>query len=63
MRTLAADDFEGRKPGTPGEEKTGRFNYLVERFRKLGLKPGNGDSYLQQVPLVRSLLAAGRRLC
>jgi Zn-dependent M28 family amino/carboxypeptidase len=50
VRELASDDFEGRKPGTPGEDKTVAF--LVERFRKLGLKPGNGDSYLQQVPLV-----------
>jgi Zn-dependent M28 family amino/carboxypeptidase len=50
VRVLAADDFEGRKPGTPGEDKT--VAYLVERFRKLGLKPGNGDSYVQPVPLV-----------
>jgi Zn-dependent M28 family amino/carboxypeptidase len=50
VRVLASDDFEGRKPGTPGEEKT--VGYLVDQFRKLGLKPGNGDSYLQQVPLI-----------
>jgi Zn-dependent M28 family amino/carboxypeptidase len=53
LRVLASDDFEGRKPGTPGEEKT--LAYLVEQFRKLGLKPGNGDSYLQQVPMVEIL--------
>ncbi len=52
-RTLASDEFEGRKPGTAGEEKTVAF--LVEQFRKLGLKPGNGDSYLQPVPLVEML--------
>ena len=50
VRRLASDDFEGRKPGTAGEEKT--VAYLVEQFRKLGLKPGNGESYLQQVPMV-----------
>src|SRR5271154_3797611 len=50
LRVLASDDFGGRKPGTPGEDKT--VGYLVEQFRKLGLKPGNGDSFLQQVPLV-----------
>jgi Zn-dependent M28 family amino/carboxypeptidase len=50
VRILASDEFEGRKPGTPGEEKT--VAYLVERFRKLGLKPGNGESFLQAVPLV-----------
>jgi Zn-dependent M28 family amino/carboxypeptidase len=53
VRVLASDDFEGRKPGTPGEEKT--VAYLVEQFRKLGLKPGNGESFLQQVPMVESL--------
>ncbi len=53
VRTLASDEFEGRRPGTPGEEKT--VAYLVEGFRKLGLKPGNGDGYLQQVPLVEIL--------
>ena len=50
VRVLASDDFEGRAPGTPGEDKT--VAYLVGQFRKLGLKPGNGDSYLQSVPLV-----------
>src|SRR3981189_71924 len=53
VRVLASDDFEGRKPGTPGEEKT--VAYLVEQFRKLGLKPGNGESFLQQVPMLESL--------
>jgi Zn-dependent M28 family amino/carboxypeptidase len=51
VRVLASDDFQGRKPGTPGEDKT--VGYLVENFRKLGLKPGNGASYVQQVPLVQ----------
>ena len=50
LRMLASDGFEGRKPGTPGEEKT--VAYLSDQFRKVGLKPGNGDSYIQQVPLV-----------
>ena len=49
VRVLASDDFDGRRPGTPGEEKT--IGFLTSQFRKLGLKPGNGESYLQQVPL------------
>jgi Zn-dependent M28 family amino/carboxypeptidase len=60
VRVLASDDFEGRKPGTPGEEKT--IAYLVEQFRKLGLKPGNGDSFLQQVPMVETLAGADAAL-
>ena len=55
VRVLAADDFEGRRPGTRGEEKTVAF--LTAQFRKLNLKPGNGDSYVQQVPLVEILAA------
>jgi len=49
IKILASDEFEGRKPGTPGEEKT--VAYLVEQFRKLGLKPGPDGRYVQDVPL------------
>jgi Zn-dependent M28 family amino/carboxypeptidase len=57
---LASDDFEGRKPGTPGEEKT--LAYITEQFRKLGLKPGNGQSFLQQVPMVETVAGADAAL-
>lgn len=51
IKVLASDEFEGRGPGTPGEEKA--VAYLVEQFRKSGLKPGNPDgTFLQDVPLV-----------
>lgn len=60
VRMLAADEFEGRKPGTGGDEKTVAF--LVDQFKKLGLKPGNGDSYLQQVPLVEILAGSDASL-
>jgi Zn-dependent M28 family amino/carboxypeptidase len=50
-KVLSSDQFEGRAPGTPGEEKTVAF--LVDQFRKVGLKPGNTDgTYVQKVPLV-----------
>jgi Zn-dependent M28 family amino/carboxypeptidase len=50
-RALSSDQFEGRGPGTRGEELT--VNYLVDQFRKLGLKAGNSDgTFLQKVPLV-----------
>src|SRR4051812_44827347 len=50
-KILSSDEFEGRAPGSPGEEKT--VAYLVEEFKKLGLKPGNPDgTYIQNVPLV-----------
>ena len=51
IKVLASDEFEGRAPGTPGEDRT--VAYLTEQFRKLGLKPGNPDgTYVQNVPLV-----------
>lgn len=50
MAVLASDEFEGRKPFTTGETKS--INYLKEQFSALGLKPGNGDSYFQEVPMV-----------
>ncbi|HYP25365.1 MAG TPA: M20/M25/M40 family metallo-hydrolase [Blastocatellia bacterium] len=51
IRTLSADDFEGRSPATKGEELT--INYLADEFKKLGLAPGNTDgTYFQKVPLV-----------
>ena len=49
-RTLASDAFEGRAPGTAGEEKT--IAYLSERFKAAGLQPGNNGSWVQEVPLV-----------
>ncbi len=50
-KVLASDEFEGRAPGTPGEERTVAF--LVDQFKKAGLKPGNPDgTYIQKVPLV-----------
>jgi Zn-dependent M28 family amino/carboxypeptidase len=50
IKVLASDDFEGRGPGTPGEEKT--VAYVAGQFQKMGLKPGNTDgTYFQPVPL------------
>lgn len=50
-KALSADEFEGRAPGGKGEGLT--VNYLVDQFKKIGLKPGNTDgTYTQKVPLV-----------
>jgi Zn-dependent M28 family amino/carboxypeptidase len=50
LATLSSDDFLGRMPCTVGEEKT--VSYLIDEMKKIGLKPGNGDAYTQDVPLV-----------
>jgi Zn-dependent M28 family amino/carboxypeptidase len=50
IKVLASDEYEGRGPGTPGEERT--VTYLTDQFRKLGLRPGNPDgTFVQEVPL------------
>ncbi len=50
VKELSSDAFEGRAPGTVGEEKT--LALLSSEFEKLGLKPGNKGSWFQDVPLV-----------
>ena len=54
VQRLASDEFEGRKPGTIGERMT--TTYLVDQFQRIGLKPGNGTSYLQRVPMEETTL-------
>jgi Zn-dependent M28 family amino/carboxypeptidase len=49
-RELSSDEFEGRMPGTRGEELT--VALLTERFEAAGLEPGNNGSWVQDVPLV-----------
>lgn len=49
-RLLSSDEFEGRMPGTIGEEKT--IALLTERFKAAGLQPGNNGSWVQEVPLI-----------
>jgi Zn-dependent M28 family amino/carboxypeptidase len=51
IKVLAADEFEGRAPGSKGEDLT--VAYLTDQFKKIGLQPGNADgTYVQKVPLV-----------
>jgi Zn-dependent M28 family amino/carboxypeptidase len=52
IATLASDSFAGRGPSSIGEERT--MAYLQAEFSRLGLEPGNGSSWYQEVPLVRS---------
>jgi len=50
-KVMSGDEYEGRGPGTKGEELT--IKYLTEQYQRIGLKPGNPDgTYVQKVPLV-----------
>jgi aminopeptidase len=57
-RVLASEPFQGRAPGTPGEQKT--IAYLIDRFKEAGLSPAGDDGgWTQRVPLVHTRLGAG----
>ncbi|MDL5045102.1 M28 family metallopeptidase [Oscillatoria amoena NRMC-F 0135] len=60
LGTLASDEFMGRMPFTEGERKT--VAYLEEQLKRLGIEPGNGTSYLQEVPLVNITTTAAPTL-
>lgn len=51
IKVLASDQFEGRAPGSKGEDLT--IGYLTDQFKALGLAPGNPDgTWVQPVPMV-----------
>jgi len=49
VKVLASDEFEGRAPGTHGETLT--VEYIRDQMQRIGLQPGNGDSWFQAVPM------------
>src|SRR5688500_14812781 len=50
VKELSSDEYLGRKPFTEGETKT--IHYIQKQFGDLGLEPGNGNNYFQDVPMV-----------
>ncbi len=60
VKVLASDEFEGRMPGTRGEEKT--LAYITKQLRAYGISPQPGGSYLQDVPLVKKTPQASTHL-
>lgn len=50
LQTVSSDEFGGRQPGTPGETRT--IDYLTQRFKALGLEPGDQGNWVQKVPVV-----------
>lgn len=56
VAVLASDSFMGRKPFTEGETKT--VDYLQQQFKAIGIEAGNGNSYLQEVPMVNIVATA-----
>ncbi|MBO9829626.1 M28 family peptidase [Xanthomonas sp. A2111] len=60
VKTLSSDAFEGRGPGTPGEDKT--VAYIRDQMQRIGLQPGNGDSWFQDVAMTETTAAPGTTL-
>ncbi|MFT4198052.1 MAG: M28 family metallopeptidase [Pseudoxanthomonas sp.] len=52
VKTLSSDDFEGRGPGSPGEDKS--VAYITAQMQRIGLQPGNHGSWTQEVPMVET---------
>jgi Zn-dependent M28 family amino/carboxypeptidase len=59
IRILASDAFEGRAPGTVGEDRT--IAYVVGEWAKAGLEPvpDSRTPWLQPVPLVETQATSG----
>ena len=53
VATLSSDAFEGRAPGSAGEEKT--VEYIKAQFERIGLQPGgDNNTFFQTVPMVET---------
>jgi len=52
VKTLASDAFEGRAPGSHGEELT--VNYIRDQMQRIGLQPGNNGSWFQDVAMTET---------
>ena len=52
LQFIASDELEGRETAQRGQKLAMR--YLVSQFQKLGLQPGNGDSWVQEYELTKT---------
>ncbi|GAA4777322.1 M28 family metallopeptidase [Stakelama sediminis] len=53
VKTIASPPFQGRSPGTEGENRT--VDYLIKQMKALGLQPAGPDGqWTQKVPMIRT---------
>ena len=50
-RILSSDDMQGRRAFTPGNDRAADF--IADEFKKAGIKPLTGNSYLQEFSMLR----------
>lgn len=60
VKVLSSDEFLGRKPFSRGDTLT--VEYIEQQFKMLGLEPGNGDSYFQEVPMAEVVSSPNEHL-
>lgn len=61
VKYLSSDELEGRYPGTEGIKKA--EEYIVNQFKKSGLQPLNGSSYLQEFNVTTGLKLGTGNAC
>jgi len=54
LTILASAEMEGRETATPGQKRAAA--YIESEFKRMGLQPGNGDSYQQLYPVYQDAL-------
>ena len=54
LSVIASAEMEGRETASPGQKRAAL--YIENEFKRMGLKPGNGDSYQQKYPVYQDNL-------
>ena len=54
LSIIASAEMEGRETASPGQKRAAA--YIESEFKRMGLKPGNGDSYQQVYPVYQDAL-------
>ncbi len=54
LSIVASAEMEGRETASPGQKRAAA--YIESEFKRMGLKPGNGDSYQQLYPVYQDVL-------
>ena len=46
VKWLSDDQLEGRRTGTPGEEKA--MQYIIDQYQQMGLAPAGAQGFVQE---------------
>lgn len=57
LTKVASREMEGRETATPGQKRAAA--YIEQRFRDMGLKPGNNGSYQMMYPVYQDSVIGG----